>query len=105
MKLYRRFFQKQILFDDKSTKELLTTFRYKLTFHFDTYIQSKVQECIALHERCKQLVEQLALFSSNETADDIATSELKYILPFPLCLQKIPPNRLLPGRTDRETLH
>ena len=32
-----------------------------------------------MYERCKQLVEQLALFSDNEGLDDVTSSELKYL--------------------------
>jgi hypothetical protein len=39
--------------------------------------QNRVQECITLYEQCKQLVERLALFSENESADDVASTELK----------------------------
>ena len=40
-------------------------------------LQTSLQECITLYERCKELVEQLALFSDNESIDDVASSELK----------------------------
>jgi len=39
--------------------------------------KENVQTCIAQFERCKQLVDQLALFSDNEAIDDVASSELK----------------------------
>ena len=40
--------------------------------------QKRIQECISLFKQCKDLVERLALFSPNESIDDVASSELKY---------------------------
>ena len=44
-------------------------------------IQTKSLECIALFQKCKELVERSALFSPNESVDDVASSELKYFQP------------------------
>ena len=35
--------------------------------------------CDAL-ERCEEMISKLGLFSSNETKDDISTTNLKYLL-------------------------
>ena len=48
-------------------------------------VQEKLKECISMFERCKQLVDQLALFSENEGIDDVASSEMKYLNLFRLC--------------------
>jgi len=58
-----------------------------------------------MYERCKQLVDQLALFSDNESIDDVTSSELKYLPSFPDADLKILLDRLLSWTTDRETLH
>ncbi|KAJ1917265.1 Type 2A phosphatase-associated protein 42 [Mycoemilia scoparia] len=39
-----------------------------------------IEETIKLLDYCKDRIRQLALFSSNETAEDYSTSELKYLL-------------------------
>lgn len=44
--------------------------------------QEKLKECISMFERCKEVVDQLALFSENEGIDDVNSSELKYIFHF-----------------------
>ena len=40
--------------------------------------QSNLLQCITLFQQCKQLVDQLALFSVNEGIDDVSSSEMKY---------------------------
>lgn len=39
-----------------------------------------VRKAIELLKRCDQMVSKLGLFSSNETKDDVSTSNLKYLL-------------------------
>lgn len=39
-----------------------------------------VRKGIELLKRCDQMVSKLGLFSSNETKDDVSTSNLKYLL-------------------------
>ena len=41
-------------------------------------MQEQLQECIAFYKRCRDLVTRLALFSQNESVDDVSSSELKF---------------------------
>lgn len=41
---------------------------------------TELQRLLALLQRCNQQVESLGLFSSNETIEDVATGDLKYLL-------------------------
>jgi len=41
-------------------------------------VQERLQECIALYKQCRDLVTRLALFSQNESLDDVSSSELKF---------------------------
>lgn len=40
--------------------------------------QAKLKTAIASYETCQQIVDGLALFSRNETLDDISTENLQY---------------------------
>lgn len=41
---------------------------------------SQAKECCCLLHHCQSLIERAALFSSNEEKDDLATSNIKYLL-------------------------
>jgi hypothetical protein len=43
----------------------------------------RAQEALQLLSHCELLIQQAALFSSNEDADDLITSHLKYLLVSP----------------------
>ena len=47
-----------------------------------------VRGAIAAYEKCDRLVAQLALFSTNESAEDIATGHLPYLL-VPFCIAEL----------------
>ncbi|KAJ1650981.1 Type 2A phosphatase-associated protein 42 [Dispira simplex] len=42
--------------------------------------QDQVQRCLGHFNRCRSMVNQLALFSTNESLDDLATGSLRYLV-------------------------
>lgn len=46
----------------------------------DPDLQKQIREGIALFQRCSRLVRSAALFSSNESADELPTEHLRYLL-------------------------
>ncbi|KAF8477225.1 TAP42-like protein [Kalaharituber pfeilii] len=42
--------------------------------------QSKLKDAISAYQDCKKLIQDLSLFSPNESLEDVASSELKYML-------------------------
>lgn len=42
-----------------------------------------LQSIIVGLERCRQLIQQLSLFSRNEEVEDISTQDLQYVTPSP----------------------
>ena len=59
------------------TEPFKEAFRYCIPLGLLADEQEKLRECISMFERCKELVDHLALFSQNEGIDDLASSEMK----------------------------
>ena len=60
------------------TAQNLTKELERLESNSQTY-QDKLQNAIATFEQCRTVADQVSLFSSNETADDISSSDLQYL--------------------------
>lgn len=46
----------------------------------DSAYRENIASAIATYEECRQLADRLTLFSPNETLEDIASGDLRYVL-------------------------